>query len=652
MRMPSLFPSRSSSAAAKRSVRPRRGTLRSRRGGLGAWERLGLGMGDIEQLEQRSLMAADLVVTLTDNIAANVDRTFYAPASQVVYTLTVENKGDATAADALLTTSLASGITQKTWTAAYTGGATGTTAGTGDLNTKITLAANGKAVFTIIANVGAAATGDLVSSATVATASGETNTGNNTASDTNRFVPTSLVVTDDAGWSSTSLVRLVNPSTGAIVAQASAFEPDFKTGVRAALADLDGDGKLEVVAVPDYGRVAEIVVFRQDVSVGGAVTLVKDTRYSLQPFGPGYDRGLNLAVGDFTGDGLTDVAVSKAFGAAAVKIYQSTPAAVGGPLTLFRSFSPFATARGGVSIAAGDFGTFTGSTITNGSVLDGKFELVVATGAGVAPLVRVYNVAPAVPVVVDTIRPFTSAFVGGMSVAVGWVNADAIPDVILAQGGGGRSLVEVYDGRAGAATNTSLARFAAFSDLATRSAPVVATGVDTNGDGRIDVIKTVQGGAGSSRLRNYSTTGVLQGSVAGLAGPLQIDAPAALNKIAAAVGFPTAVTDSSFTRTTSGLRYKELVRGDGAGPSSSTARVKVNYEGWLLDGTRFDGNQGTEFNLNQVIAGWTEGLQLMKPGGRTQFVIPANLAYGTAGSPPNIGPNATLVFDVTLISTT
>ena len=78
MRMLSLFPSRSFSAAAKRSVRTRRGTLRSMRRGLGAWERLGLGLGlgDVEQLEQRSLMAADLVLAFNDNIAANVDRTF------------------------------------------------------------------------------------------------------------------------------------------------------------------------------------------------------------------------------------------------------------------------------------------------------------------------------------------------------------------------------------------------------------------------------------------------------------------------------------------------------------------------------------------------------------------------------------------------
>lgn len=633
MRMPSLFPSRAASAAVKRSVRSRRGTLRSRQRGLGSWERLGLGMGGVEQFEQRAMMAADLVVTLNDNIAANVDRTFYSPASQVVYTLTLENKGDATATDAVLQSSFASAITQKTWTAAYTGGATGDTVGAGNLNAKVTLPASGKAVFTIVASVGAAATGDLVSSATVSTVEGETDTANNTASDTDRFVPRSLAVADDAGWSSTSLVRLVNPSTGAMVAQAFAFEPDLRTGVRTAVGDLDADGKNEVVAVSSYGRTAEVVVLQQNVASDGTITLVKDARYTLQPFGRSYDRGLGLVVGDFTADGRDDIAVSQAYGGG-IQIYESTPTAPSGPLTAYRSFVAFPGSTSGVAIAAADFGTVSGGRVVDAVRRDGKAELVVASGVGMAPVVRVYDVSTAVPAVVDTIRPFSNGFVGGMSVTTGRVNVDSTPDIIMSQGRGGSSLVEVYDGRLGQGTNARLARFAAFADLVTRAAPVVAAGVDTDGDGRLDRLDVVQGGVGQASLRHYSTAGVRQGGLAGLAGAQELAAAAARS-------------DKGLITTSTGLQYRELVVGTGASPTKDTDRVTVDYAGYLLDGTRFDGNQGMQFTLNGVIKGWTEGLKTMKIGGITQFIIPADLAYGSTPR-PGIPANSTLVFSIKL----
>ena len=105
--------------------------------------------------------------------------------------------------------------------------------------------------------------------------------------------------------------------------------------------------------------------------------------------------------------------------------------------------------------------------------------------------------------------------------------------------------------------------------------------------------------------------------------------------------------------TASGLQYKVLKEGTGAHPKA-TSTVTVHYKGTLLDGKQFDSSydrgQPATFQLNQVIPGWTEGVQLMTPGSKYQFWIPGNLGYGPQGSPPTLPPNATLVFEVELLS--
>lgn len=125
-----------------------------------------------------------------------------------------------------------------------------------------------------------------------------------------------------------------------------------------------------------------------------------------------------------------------------------------------------------------------------------------------------------------------------------------------------------------------------------------------------------------------------------------------LNAQAGAAFLADNAKKSGVITTKSGLQYQVLKEGNGQKPKA-TSRVKVNYEGRLLDGTVFDSsiarNHPVEFQLSQVIAGWTEGLQTMKEGGKTRLFIPANLAYGEVGAGDTIGPNSTLIFDIELL---
>lgn len=106
------------------------------------------------------------------------------------------------------------------------------------------------------------------------------------------------------------------------------------------------------------------------------------------------------------------------------------------------------------------------------------------------------------------------------------------------------------------------------------------------------------------------------------------------------------------TVTDSGLQYEILKEGDGEKPGP-TDKVKVHYHGTLIDGTVFDSSvdrgEPISFPLNGVIKGWTEGVQLMPVGSKFRFLIPADLAYGERGSPPVIGPNQPLFFEVELL---
>jgi FKBP-type peptidyl-prolyl cis-trans isomerase len=131
----------------------------------------------------------------------------------------------------------------------------------------------------------------------------------------------------------------------------------------------------------------------------------------------------------------------------------------------------------------------------------------------------------------------------------------------------------------------------------------------------------------------------------------EVSAPATVPAVPAATGTNTT---SGWKTTASGLKYQVIKQGTGTVSPKATDTVKVHYHGTLLDGTVFDSSvqrgEPLSFKLNDVIPGWTEGLQLMKVGDKFKFEIPANLAYGDKSPTDKIPPNSPLVFEVELLA--
>jgi FKBP-type peptidyl-prolyl cis-trans isomerase FkpA len=131
--------------------------------------------------------------------------------------------------------------------------------------------------------------------------------------------------------------------------------------------------------------------------------------------------------------------------------------------------------------------------------------------------------------------------------------------------------------------------------------------------------------------------------------------PPAANPPAAASSVPNlgSLTGTARTTTASGIVFESMVAGSGPSPKA-TDTVRVHYRGTFPDGREFDSSykrgQPTSFPLNRVIPCWTEAVQLMKTGGKARITCPPQLAYGTSGAGGVIPPNATLVFEIELIS--
>jgi FKBP-type peptidyl-prolyl cis-trans isomerase FkpA/FKBP-type peptidyl-prolyl cis-trans isomerase FklB len=135
-------------------------------------------------------------------------------------------------------------------------------------------------------------------------------------------------------------------------------------------------------------------------------------------------------------------------------------------------------------------------------------------------------------------------------------------------------------------------------------------------------------------------------------GQARAGALAEIEKKAGASFIAKAAGEAGSKKTESGAIVTTIKEGKGATPKA-TDTVKVHYHGTLIDGTVFDSSvkrgEPATFPLNQVIKCWTEGVQLIKVGGKSRLVCPSNIAYGDRGQPPVIKPGATLVFEVELL---
>lgn len=564
-----------------------------------------------EPLERRVLLAADVSIALTAPQS-------YVPGSEVVLTLVAGNIGRATANSVEVDSAQPPQLSRQTWTATYTGGATGPAVGAGAVDATLSLPVGSQATFTVVGIVGAAATGPVTVTATATVAGGDTNPANDSASLTLSQALKYVAVSNQVGPGSSPRVLHLDATSGSQLASFLAYEPNFLGGVNSVVGDVDGDGWFETIVTPNLGRIGEVRVFTE--------TGTEIVSRRLLPFGPQWRGGVNVAFGDIDGDGRGDLVVSKATGDGEVRVFRGEEA--GFATAPYRTIRPFGrNFLGGSSVAVADFGRSGGD-----GTPDGRAEVVVGSGPTTAGRVLVYDMTGTTPVVVDTIRPFGGAFLGGLAVSTARLNFDSVPDIIVAAGRRGGGAVETYNGIVGATTNR---RLAAFRVPGGASAATHAVAVDRTGDGQADLLLATRPTLG---VQSFSLTGIATGTLG------------SLSNRGGVIAAPAAATSALIT-TASGLQYREVVVGTGAQPSSATATVRVNYEGRLLNGTRFDGNNGTSFALNGVIAGWTEGLRSMKVGGRRQLVIPANLAYGGTAR-PGIPANSTLVFDVELLSTT
>ena len=457
---------------------------------------------------------------VTDLAVAKVaDRASYTAGTApfpVTYTITVTNNGPSFGSQVSVVDTLDPAVFDvagATWTAAFSGtGSTGAASGTGGIGEIIDLAVGGTAVYTVVAQTLTGITSSITNTATVSPTDLAEDPDPSNDTSTNVIgvdITPAIIVGNDASCDSTPLVRVIDPVTGAEKASFLAYEPSFRGGVRVYGADVTGDGIPEIVTAPGPGRPGEVRVFTQDgVPLSG---------YGFFPFGPGYNAGVEVAVGDVTGDGTTDLVAGQSRGNLVSVFTVQHNADPADPVDYVpaRSLMPFGRAyRGGVTVATADMGTFPPSYPPSGfsPAADGIMELVVGSGPGIAAMVKVYNAVPATPTLVNTIRPISPTYKRGVGVATLPTTPGSADAIMVTAGTLGGSKVEIYRG----VSTTPSESFTAFTGPGATKAAVWSAAFSE------DQIYSVQGAGGTTNgVWKKGQPGPLPGT-SGIRSPLRI----------------------------------------------------------------------------------------------------------------------------------
>ncbi len=328
----------------------------------------------------------------------------------------------------------------------------------------------------------------------------------------------SIIVTgSEIGSTSQPWVTVIDPTSGVIRSRFLAYEPSFRGGVRVAVGDVIPGGTPEIITASGPGRAGEIRVFLQDGTELPA--------YRTLPFSARYRGGLEVAVGEVNGDNAIDIVAAASRGPGLVNVYFVSPdAADPVPATPSRSFQAFPSSYlGGATVATADIGTFAGGVATNANAADGKMEVVVASGVGLSPLIRAYDLSVGASVV-RTITPFSPSFRGGLSVSAGRFDNNSIDDIVVTGGYGSGSRIEVYSGRPAPNTTGLLATQQAFAALGRRNLPVYAAAIAAPDTGRIQAFSVVQGEGSGLGVRRIGVPLTAETTLTSLSGPLRIAA--------------------------------------------------------------------------------------------------------------------------------